>query len=257
MRSDCAADCSGTRIVTTASQQQQRDDDRQQHGDGREPAVARSLRQRERLQRGVRRRAAAPTAAGEAGAAARAAPARATTLRRTAGARARASRSGPPSSARGTASPSPTGRGRDRAGGRAPRRSSSVFCSSTSCGWISTLKRRDARNSCTSTLPSEISFSGRSKIGSQTTRISLSSSSTRVSARHPARLEVRRRDAVVVAAEEREEVLREVALVLLGQRAHDAEVERDVLAVVRPRRRRRRCCRDACRRGRSRRGTPA
>ena len=39
-------------------------------------------------------------------------------------------------------------------------------------------------------------------------------------------------DAVVVAAEEREEVLREVVLVVLGQRAHDAEVERDVAAVV-------------------------
>jgi hypothetical protein len=44
---------------------------------------------------------------------------------------------------------------------------------------------------------------------------------------------VRGGDATVVAAEEREEVLREVALVLVGQRAHDAEVERDVLPEVR------------------------
>jgi len=38
-------------------------------------------------------------------------------------------------------------------------------------------------------------------------------------------------DAPVVAAEEGEEILREVVLVDRGQRAHDAEIERDVLAV--------------------------
>jgi len=59
---------------------------------------------------------------------------------------------------------------------------SSVFCSSTSCGWISTLKRRLASNRRSSTWPNEISFSGRSKIGSQTARIAASSSSTRVAA---------------------------------------------------------------------------
>ena len=41
------------------------------------------------------------------------------------------------------------------------------------------------------------------------------------------------RDAAVVAPKERQEILREIALVLLGQRAHDAEVQRDVLAAVR------------------------
>ena len=50
--------------------------------------------------------------------------------------------------------------------------------------------------------------------------------------RHPSRLEVRGGHAMVVAAEEREEVLREIALVALGQRAHDAEVHRDVLAEI-------------------------
>ena len=43
---------------------------------------------------------------------------------------------------------------------------------------------------------------------------------------------MRLRDAAVVAAEEGEEVLREVVLVDLGERAHDAEVERDVASVV-------------------------
>ena len=52
------------------------------------------------------------------------------------------------------------------------------------------------------------------------------------SRRHPAATRGALRDALVVATEEREEILREVALVPLGQRAHDAEIERDVLAVV-------------------------
>ena len=47
--------------------------------------------------------------------------------------------------------------------------------------------------------------------------------------RHPAGFQVRQRHALVVAAEEGEEVARQVLLVDLGQRAHDAEVERDVL----------------------------
>ena len=38
---------------------------------------------------------------------------------------------------------------------------------------------------------------------------------------------------MVVAPEKREEILREVALVAVAERAHDAEVERDVLAVMR------------------------
>src|SRR5579864_1829355 len=49
---------------------------------------------------------------------------------------------------------------------------------------------------------------------------------------HPSRLEVRCRNAAVVAPEERQEVLREIALVALRQRAHDAEVERDVPGVI-------------------------
>ncbi|MNR46141.1 hypothetical protein D3C85_1650710 [compost metagenome] len=59
---------------------------------------------------------------------------------------------------------------------------SSVFCSSTSCGWISTLNRREVWNSRISTMPSEISRSGLSKYGSQQARTADSSSSTRVSA---------------------------------------------------------------------------
>ena len=58
-----------------------------------------------------------------------------------------------------------------------------------------------------------MSFSGLSKIGSQTVRIADSSSSTRVSRRHPARVDVQPRDAAVVALEEGEEVLGQVVLV--------------------------------------------
>ena len=94
-----------------------------------------------------------------------------------------------------------------------PSTLSSVFCSSTSCGWISTLNRRDARKSCSSTLaerdlrqrPVEDRLADDADLG-----LELVDARVR---RHPARLDVRGRDAVVVAAEEREEVLREVALV--------------------------------------------
>ena len=109
---------------------------------------------------------------------------------------------------------------------------SSVFCSSTSCGWISTLKRRDVWNSRSSTCPSEIRASGRSNTGSQVARIGGLELVDARALRHPARLDVQHRDALVVAVEEREEVLREVVLVVVGQRADDAEVDRDVLVEV-------------------------
>src|SRR5204862_4458367 len=51
--------------------------------------------------------------------------------------------------------------------------------------------------------------------------------------RHPARLEMRSRHAGVIASEKTEEVLREILLVHLGERAHDAEVERDIAALGR------------------------
>jgi len=59
---------------------------------------------------------------------------------------------------------------------------SKVFCSSTSCGWISMSKRRAVWNSRIRSWPNEISLSGRSKMGSQTVRMAASNSSTRVSA---------------------------------------------------------------------------
>ncbi len=46
--------------------------------------------------------------------------------------------------------------------------------------------------------------------------------------RHPARFEVQCRDAVVVALEEREEILREIVLVEVGERADDPEIQRDI-----------------------------
>ena len=79
-------------------------------------------------------------------------------------------------------------------------------------------------------MPNEISASGRSKIGSQTVRIRLECVDAGAG-RHPARLDVQLGDAPVVAAEEGEEVLGQVALVGRAQRAHDAEVDRDVVAL--------------------------
>ena len=106
---------------------------------------------------------------------------------------------------------------------------SSVFCSITSCGWISTLKRREVWNRRSSTRPNEMSFSGRSKIGSHTARIAVSNSSTRVSVGTQPDFDVRLGHAPVVALEECEKILRQVVLVDVGERAHDAEIERDVL----------------------------
>ena len=51
-------------------------------------------------------------------------------------------------------------------------------------------------------------------------------------ARHPARVDVRHRHAVVVAVEERHEVDREVVLVAVGERAHDPEVHAAVAPVA-------------------------
>src|SRR5207248_3864715 len=52
--------------------------------------------------------------------------------------------------------------------------------------------------------------------------------------RHPACLEVRLGDAAIVAIEKSEKVLREVVLIHLGERAHDAEVEPDITATLLP-----------------------
>src|SRR5205823_9783320 len=51
--------------------------------------------------------------------------------------------------------------------------------------------------------------------------------------RHPARFEMRSGHAMVIAAKKCEKVLRQIAFVALGQRPHDAEIERDIFAVVR------------------------
>ena len=48
--------------------------------------------------------------------------------------------------------------------------------------------------------------------------------------RHPARFQVRLRHALVIALEEGEKILRQVVLVDVGERAHDAEIDGDVLA---------------------------
>ena len=53
--------------------------------------------------------------------------------------------------------------------------------------------------------------------------------------RHPAGTQVQFGDALVVLPEQGEEILRQPVLVLLGQGAHDAEIERDEARVVAPR----------------------
>ena len=78
-----------------------------------------------------------------------------------------------------------------------------------------------------------MSLSGLLKIGSQTARTAASSSSTRVPGGTQPESTCKRRDAPVVAAEEREEILGEIVLVALVERADDAEVHGDVLRPLR------------------------
>ena len=110
---------------------------------------------------------------------------------------------------------------------------SSVFCSRMSCGWISTLKRREISNSRSSTVPKEISFSGLLKIGSHTVRIADSISSTREPSGTQPDSRCSVRDLAVVAIEHRQEILGEVVLVARIERADDAEIHRGVLRLRR------------------------
>ena len=75
-----------------------------------------------------------------------------------------------------------------------------------------------------------MSFSGRSKCGSQTARMAPFQRVDAGVPRHPAGFDVQLGHALVVALEEGDEVLRQVFLVDLGERADDAEVQRDVAA---------------------------
>ena len=70
------------------------------------------------------------------------------------------------------------------------------------------------------------SFSGRSNMGSHTERMADSNSSTRVSLGRQPDSMCAVGDTLVVAAEEGEEILRQVVLVAVGQASDDAEIER-------------------------------
>ena len=110
---------------------------------------------------------------------------------------------------------------------------SSVFCSSTSCGWTSMLKRRAVWNRRISTCPKEMSFSGFSKIGSQTVRMAASNSLSLVSAGTQPESMCSCATRAVVALEEGKQVARQVVLILRGQAADDAAVDGDVLRILR------------------------
>ena len=95
------------------------------------------------------------------------------------------------------------------------------------------LNWRAVWNSRSSTTPNEMSLSGLLKIGSHTARTAASNSSTRVPAGTQPESTCKLRDAPVVAVEEREEVLGEIVLVALVERADDAEVDGGVLRLLR------------------------
>ena len=112
------------------------------------------------------------------------------------------------SSARGRAWRSPRGRGRDQAGapGLPPR---SVFCSSVGWGWTSTLKRRDARNSDTAPCRARSpTAAGRRSVPAPRGSLPRARRRACPAAPTPTRCGCAGRHAVIVAAEEREEVPR-------------------------------------------------
>src|SRR5476651_1512863 len=105
-----------------------------------------------------------------------------------------------------------------------PSMLSRVFCSSTSCGCTSTLKRREVWNKRSNIWPKEISLSGRSKIGSQQAHGRFQFIHPGFLGR-PARLDVGFGHTLVVAPEEGQEILRQIIFVEIIERADDAEIK--------------------------------
>ncbi|MFC0022280.1 hypothetical protein ACFFKZ_12705 [Neisseria gonorrhoeae] len=101
---------------------------------------------------------------------------------------------------------------------------SSVFCSNTSCGWISTLKRRLTSNAHQYQAEGNLRnrFVEHRLAHGANRRFQLFR--TRVG-RHPARFDVGGGDTSVIAVEKGEEIDGEIAFVVIGQRTDDAEIK--------------------------------
>ena len=131
-----------------------------------------------------------------------------------------------------------------------PSTTTMVFCSMTSSVRVAMSNRAVTSNSSVSSCAIEISSARRSWIGSPMARMRLREIVDRVMRRHVAGLEMHLGDAAVIAPDEAEQDLGEEAPLLHAEPAHDAEIDGDEAAL----RVDEQVARDACRRGRSRRG---
>ena len=105
-----------------------------------------------------------------------------------------------------------------------------VFCSSSSCGWVSMSNWPVTWNSWPSSRAMEISFAGRSRIGSPIARSAWAKSAENACvARSPPRNAHPRRAGNRL--DEAPQDLREEAPLLQGEPPHDAEIHRDDIAL--------------------------
>ena len=133
-----------------------------------------------------------------------------------------------------------------------PSAISMVFCSSRSCGCTVISNCSVTRSSCASRRAIEISWQRPAEDRLADRAAGLGEHLDRLVGRHVAGAELHLGDRAVVAPQEAHQQLGEIAARVAVDPAHDAEIDRHDAAAGG----RRRCCRRACRHGRSRRGTP-
>ena len=106
------------------------------------------------------------------------------------------------------------------------------FCSSSKCGCVGMSKSRVIENRLSSIRPTEISLTGRPRIGSPAARRAVANSSHIVVRRDVLRLEMDFGDAAIVAGDQAVEDLGKPHARAAVDAAHDAEVDRGDAAVA-------------------------
>ena len=112
-----------------------------------------------------------------------------------------------------------------------PSAMSMVFCNSSSCGWVSISKAAVIWKSRASSRAIETSLSGLPRIGSPIERSAWTKRRLRGPPRHVAGLEMDVRHALVVADQEAQQHLGQIAPGLGVEPAHDPEIDGDDIAV--------------------------
>ena len=101
-----------------------------------------------------------------------------------------------------------------------------VFCSSSRCGWVGMSKSRVIENRLSSIRPTEMSLTGRPRIGSPAARSAVANSSHIMVRRHILRFEMDFGDAAVIAGDQAVEDFGEPDARAPVDPAHDPEVDR-------------------------------